>query len=161
MLKIATILMIYLFIINVHVKGQNTSKVPEQIALEEFLRVRGENGYDHIKYFIFDGRISKDYSYGNSFCILIPYVENFRGDTINKITLPNREDLIKKIGFLKRIFIKNDNVREIKIYRKYPMEKNYVVVIKIYNKIYNDYFSFVIDPKLSSVIDMCNHLHYE
>ena len=141
-------------------KAQNNAKSFEEIALERFFTADNLKGYEHVKYFIFDGELSNDFSNRYSFCVMVPIVKDFDEKTENEIKIPYREDVKSRLGIFRRIFVKNDKVRKIRVHRYYPYNNDYVVVVEVFNDINNDFFSFIIDSETKQIKESCNQLRY-
>jgi hypothetical protein len=141
-------------------KAQDNIKCYEEIALNGFFTSDNMRDYEHVKYYIFDGELSDDLSGRYSFCILVSCVKGFNERTEKSISIPDREDIKSRLGMFRRFFVNDDKIRRIRVHRYYPYNDDYIVVVEVFNNMYNDFFSFIIDSETKQIKESCNQLRY-
>ena len=126
----------------------------EEIGLDHFVNVIIPKYYNAVDNFEFSGKISNaEPSY--SFCLKLEYDKDFDLLSEKSIDFSKYEQFSKKIGLLKKLFQSWEKRIKITIYKHYPKDENYVVVIRATSKKSDDYFSILIKGNKMKVIKDC------
>ncbi|MCD0472577.1 hypothetical protein [Flavobacterium sp. JAS] len=150
--------LILTFFFTISVNAQIEIIPYEQIAVNYFAEELSES-YNQLKYLVFDGNLEMTSPLPYSFCMVLKKVDNYEETENVKVNIPY--PILKKIGFLKKLFISNRKIGNVYVFKHYPKEDDIVVVINVTNKNIDDYYSILIDKKTKKAINSCKKTYYQ
>jgi hypothetical protein len=126
----------------------------EEVGLEHFVNEIVPEYYGNVDDFEFSGKITNaEPSY--SFCLKLEYDKNIDLLSKNRIDISKYKHFSKNIGIFKKLYQSWKKRRKVTIYKHYPKDENYVVVIRSTSKYSDDYFSILIKGDKMEVIKDC------
>ena len=163
--KMKRILLLYIILlttVNIYSQSDKNIKSIEQIAFDFFVKNILEKEYSNFKFFVFDGNLEIDSAIGYSSCMPLDrkFVDK-RTDKDYRISVSYNNQIVKKLNFFNKLFTSKKKIGNIFIFKKYPFNDNFVVVVDFSTINADDFYSFLINPNNGKILDYCNRTMYE